>query len=203
MCALKNGTVKCWGYGALAMIGDGALQNRLTATSTLNLSDANHVAVGAWHSCATIGSGPDSGKVKCWGYDAQGQLGNGGASTSATPDFVLNLTNVSQMAMAGYHSCALIGSGPDVGAVKCWGADAWGETGDGGAFAHQHLPVTAVASGASQVVAGYDNACAFMSSGINAGNIMCWCGNNYGQLLGLAIYGSYIGPGSPVAIVGL
>lgn len=66
--------------------------------------------------------------IKCWGYTAYGQLGDGSATDSPTPVDVLGLDSRAESVAVGYyHSCALMSTG----AVKCWGKDYGGALGDG------------------------------------------------------------------------
>ena len=96
-----------------------------------------------------VGSGADgpggsycalltSGGVDCWGYGADGELGNGtfyttGQQGSATPVEVEGvggtgtLTGVANLVRLGHTYCALITSG----GVDCWGYGADGELGNG------------------------------------------------------------------------
>lgn len=209
MCAVVNiasgnAITKCWGLGWYGQLGNGDLDHRLTATNTVNLPKVGHLSVGAWNSCVVIGFGVDAGKMKCWGENSHGELGRGYASGyKPLPEFVSNLTDIIQVQTAGYRSCALT----SLGAVKCWGSNAWGEVGDG-SFSAQYSPTTIITSGATKIMLGYDHGCAFMSTnpavaGADAGKIKCWGGNNYGQILGLATYGPFSGPGAPVNIIGL
>ncbi|HHZ98457.1 MAG TPA: hypothetical protein EYN68_02630, partial [Candidatus Marinimicrobia bacterium] len=81
-CAiLDNASVKCWGYNTYAMLGIG--HNRNMGDNTGEMGDnlpsidlgtgrtATAIAAGTNHSCALL----DNGSVKCWGYNASGQLG--------------------------------------------------------------------------------------------------------------------------------
>ncbi len=67
--------------------------------------------------------------MKCWGWNSDGQLGNGtttqtGAGEPVTPTGVT--ASVGAFATGGYHTCAAVG-----GAVKCWGDNYYGQLGIG------------------------------------------------------------------------
>ncbi|MFN8489077.1 MAG: hypothetical protein U0350_15930 [Caldilineaceae bacterium] len=66
---------------------------------------------------------------QCWGYNSNGQLGNGATTTGLTPINVTGLiSNVLSIASANSgHTCALLTGG----AVKCWGYNGYGQLGDG------------------------------------------------------------------------
>ena len=59
------------------------------ATITTDSSAAvTAVAAGGGHSCAVVNGG-----VQCWGYNLEGQLGNGSATQSLVPVQVTGLTS--------------------------------------------------------------------------------------------------------------
>ncbi|MFC1642634.1 RCC1 domain-containing protein [Myxococcota bacterium] len=80
---------------------------------------AKQLALGAYHSCALLGSG----QVACWGENQEGQLGNGSAEPSAIPILVEALEDVAEI-HAGYAAtCAR----RTAGTVHCWGANSHGQ----------------------------------------------------------------------------
>jgi len=82
-CAiLDNGEAKCWGWDSYGQLGDGGSNTDTNAPSStaINLGSgrtAVAVSAGQEHTCAIL----DNGDLKCWGYDSQGQLGDGGTNT--------------------------------------------------------------------------------------------------------------------------
>ena len=83
-CAiLDNGEAKCWGYDNSGQLGDGGSNTNTNAPSStaINLGTgrtAVAVAGGNSHNCAIL----DNGEAKCWGYNGNGQLGDGGSNTN-------------------------------------------------------------------------------------------------------------------------
>ncbi|WP_170229699.1 RCC1 domain-containing protein [Polyangium fumosum] len=84
------------------------------ATAELRPADGR-VAVGARHSCAVDAAG----RVRCWGANDHGQLGDGTRRASATPVTVASLDGVKGVAAAANRTCALTADGK----VACWGEE--------------------------------------------------------------------------------
>jgi alpha-tubulin suppressor-like RCC1 family protein len=89
-CALtRDGEVSCWGHGFAAGQGDrqGDLSNGYyfsTAQAVPGLTGVVELRVGKGHTCVRL----DTGAVKCWGTNDQGQLGDGTAIERAEPTLI-------------------------------------------------------------------------------------------------------------------
>jgi alpha-tubulin suppressor-like RCC1 family protein len=135
------------------------------------------LAAGGAHSCALL----VGGTVRCWGLNANGQLGNGTTSSSATPVVATGLTAVTHLAAGDRFSCAVTAA-----RVKCWGYNSNGQLGNGTLLAKK-VPTAVMAtattplSGVARVTAGSAFACALLKPGVN-GTVRCWGANNVGQL---------------------
>ncbi len=177
-CALTSrGGVKCWGQNVYGELGRGSTSDgtsELTPGDVLGLNTGvTAIAAGRGHSCALT----TSGAVKCWGWNANGQLGNGTTDWSSNvPTDVVGLTSgVRAITPGGRHTCALMNSGT----VKCWGENDEGQLGDGHSGDSRNTPVDV--SGLTDVVAisaGDKHTCALTSSAM----VKCWGANQYGQL---------------------
>jgi alpha-tubulin suppressor-like RCC1 family protein len=174
-CAVTGtGGVKCWGSNNAGQLGDRSTRMRLAPAWVDGLwhgAGAITVVAGYAHTCILT----DAGGVKCWGYNASGQLGNGGTMNRGAPGDVTGLGSGAVAIAAGRsHTCAVIGTG----GVKCWGDNTSGQLGDG-TTAQRLTPVDVVGiTGALAVFAGDAHTCAL----IQTGDAKCWGDNAYGQL---------------------
>ncbi len=179
---LANKTAQCWGGNNLGQLGDGTDTNRLNPVFVNGLNNVSQVIAGNARTCALIGSGSDVGKVKCWGENSNGQLGDGSNINRLTPVFVHNLENVSFVSYGNNHACALIGGGAYAGKVKCWGDNYNGQLGDGTNI-NRYVPTFVVGlQGVAKLSLGTNYSCAVISTGADAGKMKCWGLNTFAQL---------------------
>jgi alpha-tubulin suppressor-like RCC1 family protein len=71
----------------------------------------------------TIGT---SGRLYCWGWNADDQFGGGASEARRFPVAVDGLTEVTAVALGSRHTCALSGQG-----VRCFGSNAFGQLASG------------------------------------------------------------------------
>jgi CSLREA domain-containing protein len=173
-CVLTiDGGVKCWGVNTSGQLGDGTTTNKLVPVDVVGLtSGVLSISAGDNFNCAVT----SSGSVKCWGYNYYGQLGDGSTTNRSTPVDVSGLSGTIQEVIAGGNStCALILNG----GTKCWGANNFGQLGDGTTNnSSSPVDVIGLPDGSVSLDMHRDHACAVTSTG----EAMCWGKNNYGQL---------------------
>jgi alpha-tubulin suppressor-like RCC1 family protein len=130
--------VQCWGTDSVGEIGGGDRDGGVyayTPVRALVSANATAIALGASHSCAVL----VDQTVQCWGYNYDGELGNGGTANSNVPVAVKNLSLTVGLSGGEFHTCAVVSSG----AVYCWGANgAWQLGPNGGSGSLRPVLVT-------------------------------------------------------------
>ena len=82
---LSNGTAYCWGESANGRLGNGDIINDQSNPSPVNISSTfKTISAGDQHSCGIF----SNGTAYCWGYNANGQLGDGTTTQRINPTAV-------------------------------------------------------------------------------------------------------------------
>jgi len=191
---LDNGSVKCWGKNNLGQLGLGDTINRGDNSSEMgdNLPaidlgtgrTATAIAAGNHHTCAIL----DNASIKCWGFNASGQLGLGNTSNRGDGSNQMgdNLTAIdlgsgrtaTSITTGTGYTCVLL----DDDSVKCWGWADFGQTGAGKTdedYEPQSSPID-LGTGitATAIASGNFHTCAILVHS----SIKCWGLNDSGQL---------------------
>lgn len=160
LALLEDGTVMAWGYNEHGNLGVGTASgpqscgegwSAVSCTSTpmtvQGLSGVTAIASGWLHNLALL----QDGTVMAWGYNSNGQLGDGTNVDRDHPVAVSGLSGVTALAAGSYHSMALLGDGT----VESWGWNILWSLGDIAAEDESRVPVpvdgltgvTAIATG--------------------------------------------------------
>ncbi|MFI5298194.1 MAG: RCC1 domain-containing protein [Polyangiales bacterium] len=204
-CALTStGAIVCWGSGNSGTVGfTSGSYSRPTATMAgggYTGSNAASIAAGGGSACLVT----TGGAVACWGWGADGVLGNGSTTATYVPVAVsaggsYTGSNAASVALGAYHACLVTTSG----AIDCWGQNDWGQLGNG-ATTNTTTPVavstvagTYDGTNAQSLALGNLHSCARMKSGALA----CWGLNYHGQVGAGSSTTNYTAP-TPVAQTG-
>lgn len=122
-------SVYCWGRNSNGELG--VTNSSLVSTSTPQQiavgETVDAIAAGGYHVCALLAST----KVKCWGENTYGQLGNSTYAPTPTPTAVRDggsdLSGVVALSAGGSHTCAVLSNGQG----RCWGGGSFGQLASG------------------------------------------------------------------------
>jgi hypothetical protein len=170
-----TGQLYCWGSDHSGQLGDGGTDApRITPRLVVGgITDWTSVSAGDSQTCARRATG----HAYCWGYDADGLLGNGGADVNrGSPTLVAGgITNWASISAGDSLTCGRRATGQ----IYCWGSDSDGQLGNDGASVPRSIP-TPVAGGGTwtSVTAGGNHACGRRPSG----RLFCWGNDSSGEL---------------------
>ncbi|MCB9569825.1 MAG: hypothetical protein H6710_21840 [Myxococcales bacterium] len=203
-CALlDDASAKCWGWNSNGWLGQGDKKDR--GDNPGEMGDAlpaidlgagvtvETIALDNSHACALL----SGGDVKCWGQQAEGNLGNGKANGGGVGDAPGEMGDalpivdfggghtVKALSVGARHGCVIL----DNDQVKCWGSNTYGQLGlgdtehrgDAPGEMGDALPFVDLGVGRSavQIAASYFHSCAILDDD----SLKCW-GRNFGGALG-------------------
>ncbi|MCX4240717.1 hypothetical protein OEB96_08845 [Paraliomyxa miuraensis] len=187
-CAiLDDGALRCWGQSTQGGLGLGSTRDVGVTDTPASVGDVPlpglvvDVAVAGAHVCALL----DTGKVRCWGFGAEGRLGYASDGRNVgddetpfdAPDVDVG-GPVVQLEAGGSHVCARLESG----AVRCWGTGPQGQLGYGERVTTVGKTQTPAQAGdvplggrATRIAVSRTHGCALLESG----EVKCW-GRGFG-----------------------
>jgi alpha-tubulin suppressor-like RCC1 family protein len=171
----QTGNIWCWGYGLDGQLGAGVNASSNVPVQVLRpTAKAEQVATGANHACALL----VDNSVWCWGFNAQGELGNNTKTSSNVPVQAIGVGGVQEVGAGVYNSCALLGSG----GVLCWGVNTRGELGNGTTTnSKTAVPVIGLDGPAGEISTGGHHTCAIVNA-TGTQEIECWGEGQAGEL---------------------
>ncbi len=117
-------TAKCWWYNGYWQLGVGDTVQRNIPTNVVGLSNIKYIRNtgwwSGWHACALM----NDGTVKCWGYNAQGQLWLWNTTNYFTPTTISWLSNVRDLYLWDGRTCVVLN---DNTTLRCWGYNNYGQ----------------------------------------------------------------------------
>ncbi|MBF0539651.1 MAG: hypothetical protein HQL03_15520, partial [Nitrospirae bacterium] len=181
-----DGTVWAWGVNNVGQLGDGTTINRKTAVQVISsdvsglFNGVTAIAAGYGHTIVLKGDGT----VWAWGWNGEGQLGDGTTTNRSLPVQVNGLSGVTAIAAGSHYSVALKGDGT----VWAWGYNGHGELGVG-TTTNSNKPVQSIGlTGVTSIAAGghtYDPTHELNNHTValkGDGTVWAWGGNVLGQL---------------------
>jgi alpha-tubulin suppressor-like RCC1 family protein len=168
-CAQTTAGLICWGANDVGQLGDGTIISHGPGAAVALPTPASSIAAGSYFTCAVAAA-----SVYCWGTNADGEVPDSAYPLySKVPALVSGVSNALSVGVGATHACA-IGSGSK---IWCWGADWFGQIGDG--KQQSSSPVSGVSglTAPSVVAGGVAHTCA-----LSGGGLFCWGANSSGQL---------------------
>ena len=165
----SDGTLWAWGTNDYGQLGDGTTGvDRSPPVRVSGLTGVVGVAVSGSSSLAV----KSDGTLWAWGFNGNGQLGDGTTTDRLTPKQVPNLTGVVAVAAGDSYVLAVKSDGT----LWTWGKNDYGQLGDG--TKTDRLTPKQVLTGVVAVAAGHKHSLAVKSDG----TLWAWGWNLEGQL---------------------
>lgn len=179
----------CWGLNQVGQLGTGTI-DPIASLSPVAVTGGRHfreVSVGPTHTCAV----DPIGRIWCWGFNINGELGDGTTTPSGCVFDALPCTSPVPVRVHGnglvFRQVSAGGTSADAGftcgvtadnLAYCWGDDEFGQLGDDGT--HNFTVPHPVAGGHHfrQISAGSLHACAVTPQN----RAYCWGRNTFGAL---------------------
>jgi alpha-tubulin suppressor-like RCC1 family protein len=172
-CAVKaDGTLWCWGLNGYGQLGDGTTNPETNPVQVAALGNSvAQVAAGEQDVCAL----KNDGTVWCWGFNFYGENGDGTTGQHNSPvQATVAGSSVTKVRTGWFDVCTQRTDGT----LWCWGANKYGELGDGtNVVRNAAVQVAALGTYVVELAMGQYTSCATETDG----TLWCWgTGTNAG-----------------------
>lgn len=124
----QDSPVLSWGAGRTGQLGNGTStdSSRPVPVKSLFRGDVDRISAGGTASSDSFALALTNERVKSWGHNASGQLGNGNRTNQSVPATVQRLVDIKDVAAGGEHALAM----DEQGQVFSWGDNTYGQLGN-------------------------------------------------------------------------
>jgi len=172
-CGITNsGIAYCWGQNTYGQLGNGSVggeaHSPVAVYTTANFTKISMRAGSTWHGQFVCGLSTN-GTAYCWGWNDQGQLGNGSVGGEASIPVAVNISSTFSDLTTGWsHACGILTNGT----AYCWGEGSAGALGDWNVTTNDEPNPVAVALDEefSNISAGKLYTCGILTNG----TAYCW-----------------------------
>lgn len=201
-CAIVSYQVYCWGMNGYGELGNGQYDPQGGSPENPSPVDSHvpvkvkqdpgvmsgkkiaKIFVAQFHTCALS----EDGLMYCWGWNANGQLGDGTTTDRSVPVQVkgaLTGKTITDIGGSNNATCAIAD-----GKIYCWGINNNGLTGNGSTSGNTTNPTLVSATNTSTTLPSNYTATALSTSGsrsqlmcaVAGGKAYCWGRNNVGSV---------------------
>jgi alpha-tubulin suppressor-like RCC1 family protein len=170
----------CWGNNNDGAVGIGTTGGSILRPRAISNPSGGSpwlADIGLRHQCSLFNT-TGGMKAYCWGYNANGRLGDGTTTSRNVPTLVRGgITNWSQISTGHHHTCAVT----QLGVAYCWGDGSFGALGNGSTLGSL-TPIGVHTNIAFQAVYAGEYFTCGRAKGSSPAAIYCWGQNSFGQL---------------------
>lgn len=172
-----DGTLLAWGLNRSGQLGDGSAIDKPSPTTIGSLKTWSVIAAGEFHTVALLGTNcaVNGCPLYAWGYNQNGQLGDGTTTDKNTPTKIGSVTTWIAVAAGRAHTLAV----KKDGSLWAWGRNFDGQLGNGSLTQADSLVPVAVGTAKTwkAVAAGESHSVGIQTDG----SVWTWGTRNLGQ----------------------